>query len=67
MASQGIKSMKKRNLVVDIMRAVGIILVVLGHSEISNSFAIRFIYLFHLPLFFVLSGYLYNDKGGEKP
>ena len=67
MASQGIKSMKKRNLVVDIMRAVGIILVVLGHSEISNSFAIRFIYLFHLPLFFVLSGYLYYDKGGEKP
>ena len=58
--------MKKRNDVIDIMRAVGIILVVLGHS-CSNYYLLRLIYLFHLPLFFVISGYLYNVNNSQKP
>lgn len=42
----------KRDLTIDIMKAIGIMLVVLGHTY-HNS---RFIYLFHMPLFFILSG-----------
>lgn len=42
----------ERNLNIDIMKALGIILVILGHTYYnSNS-----IYLFHMPLFFILSG-----------
>lgn len=42
----------KRDLNIDIMKALGIILVILGHTYYnSNS-----IYLFHMPLFFILSG-----------
>lgn len=56
----------KRNKVLDIIRAFGIILVVLGHCT-SNLLLKRFIYIFHLPLFFLLSGYLYNEKSSKEP
>ena len=50
------------------MRAIGIILVVLGHCLPSSFlFLKRLIYLFHLPLFFIISGYLYNEKSCKKP
>ncbi len=58
--------MKSRNEVIDIIRAFGIILVVIGHST-YNLFVSRFTYLFHLPLFFVLSGYLYQESSSLKP
>lgn len=49
----------------DIVKGVGIILVVVGHLYWDFT---RFIYLFHLPLFFFVSGYLYNEeKYGDKP
>ena len=41
-----------RNMHIDIMKGIGIMLVVFGHTY-SNS---RTIYLFHMPLFFMLSG-----------
>ena len=49
----------------NITKGIGICLVVLGHvcSDISN-----YIYLFHLPLFFFVSGFLYNEKKyGDDP
>lgn len=49
----------------NIVKGIGIVLVVLGHicPNISG-----YIYLFHLPLFFFVSGYLYNEeKYGDKP
>ena len=42
----------QRNLHIDIMKGIGIMLVVFAHTY-SNSWAI---YLFHMPLFFMLSG-----------
>lgn len=49
----------------DIVKGVGIILVVVGHLCWDLT---RYIYLFHLPLFFFVSGYLYNeDKYGDDP
>jgi len=49
----------------DIVKGVGIILVVVGHFCWDLT---RYIYLFHLPLFFFVSGYLYNEeKYGDAP
>lgn len=44
---------------IDIARALGIILVVLGHTRMLPSLVIKYIYGFHMPLFFTITGYLY--------
>lgn len=46
---------------VDIAKGIGIILVVIGHVPPSE-YAIRFIYDFHMPLFFFLSGLFLDEK-----
>lgn len=48
-----------RNNIIDIAKGIGIILVVAGHSM---EWPKNFIYLFHMPLFFFLSGYCYNRE-----
>lgn len=50
---------EKRVAYVDIAKSIGIILVVLGHTDFMFK---NFIYQFHLPLFFFLSGYVFSDK-----
>lgn len=45
----------ERNDTIDIMKGIGILLVMLGHFV--DGFAHTFIYSFHMPLFFVLAGY----------
>jgi len=44
---------------ISIAKALGIILMVVGHSG-CPSLLFKFIYLFHMPLFFFCSGYFYN-------
>lgn len=51
----------KRILWIDISKGIGIILVLIGHVS-QNQYINSFIYSFHMPLFFIISGYLYNDK-----
>lgn len=62
---------KKEIVWLDYARFLGIFLVVLGHSlqripdwdiieVIRKSYA--YIYLFHMPLFFVISGYLFKNE-----
>lgn len=46
---------------VDVSKGLGIYLVVLGHANIRPTLE-HFIYLFHMPLFFFLSGYLHTVK-----
>ncbi|MCR5356121.1 MAG: acyltransferase family protein [Lachnospiraceae bacterium] len=58
---QGPKAGDGRKLWIDVCRGVGIILVLLGHAESPFKWLI---FGFHMPLFFILSGYLY--KGGRK-
>ena len=53
--------MTKRIEWIDIAKGIGIILVVIGHIsqiEVLNDI----IYSFHMPLFFIISGYLYKRK-----
>lgn len=47
----------KRNATIDIMKGIGIILVMLGHQNLPIN---TFIYSFHMPLFFIIGGYLYK-------
>ncbi len=53
---------KKRTSWIDIAKGIAILLVFLGHT-ISLPYEIaRFIYFFHMPTFFLLSGYCFNLK-----
>lgn len=59
----------KRLAWVDWMKALLILLVVIGHTCLysQESFLTPFIYLFHIPAFFFVSGYLQstvNKNGG---
>lgn len=51
---------KSRNNYISIAKAIGIILMVVGHSGCPSAIC-NFIYLFHMPLFFVCSGYFYKE------
>lgn len=46
---------------IDIARGIAILLVIIGHSIIGLEIN-RFIFSFHIPLFFILSGYLFRRK-----
>ena len=52
----------KRHVFIDWCKVLGIVLVILGHSYTSPIIH-RIIYLFHMPLFFIISGFLYKNKG----
>ena len=45
---------------VDIAKGMGIILVVLAHALDKESIIWRIINQFHMPLFYMISGYLYR-------
>lgn len=53
---------------IDYVRYIGIFLVILGHMHYteSNVFIKNFIYFFHMPLFFLISGMLIQRKAAEK-
>jgi len=64
--------MQKRYEDIDVLRGIAAILVVLGHSFITHPINIiqvswcrylhDFIFTFHMPLFFLLAGYVYKQK-----
>ena len=54
-----------RDCYVDLMKAISILLMVVGHNELSYWFGglpRSIIYTFHIPLFFILSGYMYKPN-----
>lgn len=51
---------EKRLEWMDVAKGIGIFLVVYAHAKAPFN---QHIYLFHMPLFFLLSGYLYRSKG----
>ena len=56
--------MHKRIDWIDNLKGFSILLVLLGHSFISEDFY-RLIYTMHMPLFFSISGYLYKNKNED--
>lgn len=50
-----------RNSTIDIVKAICICLMVIGHSGCPE-YLNRFIYMFHMPCFFFISGWLLKDK-----
>lgn len=50
---------KKRDEIIDILKAIGIIFMVCGHSGAPFT---NFIYLFHMAIFFMASGYFFSSK-----
>ena len=50
----------EREIWIDYAKAIGIILVVVGHIGEVPDVLIKIIYSFHMPLFFFISGYVYR-------
>ncbi|MBB6671718.1 acyltransferase family protein [Cohnella nanjingensis] len=44
----------------DVAKGIGILLVVLGHTGSTSRAATNYVFSFHMPLFFVISGYLFT-------
>lgn len=51
-------TVKKRIDEIDIIKGIGIILMVLGHS---GSYAKNYVYLFHMAIFFIASGFVFKS------
>jgi len=49
--------MQQYNKWIDRLKGIGIITVVLGHT--GNEFTHHYFFWFHMPLFFIISGYLF--------
>lgn len=47
---------------ISFVKAIGIMLMVLAHTLPSESIVWRVIYTFHMPLFFIMSGYCFKEK-----
>ena len=45
----------------DLVRAFGIILMIMGHVGFGNEFD-HWIHAFHMPIFFIISGYFYSPE-----
>lgn len=65
----GTNTIAKRVEFIDVIKAIAIILVVIGHALNEDvfslgrfSFVLRMIYIFHLPVFFFCTGYLFKDQ-----
>lgn len=55
-------TVNSRKQYIDVAKGIGIILVVVGHLIAKESFLELFIYSFHMPLFFILSGLVYKSN-----
>ncbi len=56
----------KRNTVISICKGIAIILMVMGHAECPSLIS-NFIYIFHMPLFFITAGYFFSRKYMDDP
>lgn len=54
--------MTKRNESIDFLKGIAIFSVVLAHCWLVDREIFHFIYSFHMPLFFCISGYLFSAK-----
>lgn len=57
------QSSKKRDIGLDITKGIAMLFIIAGHLGIDT--INRFVFTFHVPLFFLLSGYFYTYKAGS--
>lgn len=57
-----IDAQKNRTVEVDIIKALGIICVVAGHSDAPFN---HFVYLFHMAIFFIASGFVFKSNSSD--
>lgn len=51
---------------IDVCKGLGIILVILGHTYYAPQIAYNLIYSFHMPLFFIIAGFTYDNEKNSK-
>lgn len=56
------ESKKVRDTYIDIAKGIGMLLVIYGHLAERSDFLRIIIYSFHMPLFFIISGYYFNAQ-----
>lgn len=56
-------NLNQRDLSVDIVKALGIFCMVAGHCDWPFT---HFIYLFHMAIFFIASGYCYKEVNSSE-
>lgn len=61
MEKQIVYGVQTRDLSIDILKGIGIILVVIGHAGCPQWLR-NIIFSFHMPLFFIASGFFFNDS-----
>ena len=61
-----VKEMKQRDSFVDILKGIGIVSIVIGHSGVGAA-AARFVYLYHLMIFFFAAGMVWNPQKYTDP
>ncbi|SOC03952.1 acyltransferase family protein [Pseudobutyrivibrio ruminis] len=49
---------------IDVYRFIGILLMIMGHIGFGEVFD-KWIHAFHMPMFFVISGFFHKNRGGE--
>lgn len=54
------EKVSSRNEIIDIVKGISIICIVLGH--LGYSIIVRFVYPFHVPIFFIITGYFITNK-----
>ena len=57
---------QNHNRTFTILKAIGILLIVIGHSSIYTPLC-RFVYLYHVTIFFFVAGYVFNDADLQYP
>lgn len=51
-----------RNISADLLKGLGILVMMIGHMPFSEGMVRHVIYSFHMPLFFLVAGYFFNEK-----
>lgn len=66
MKSQIVDKSKNRMIWLDALKGIGMILVIIGHGPNINENLWKFIWSFHMPLFFFLAGYTFRVADDTK-
>lgn len=61
-SNMGALDYMKRNDKLDMTRGLAILLIIYGHFMFGINRGGEYIYIFHVPIFFVISGILFNDN-----